>query len=51
MCEMLNMVLLFFNFWAVDQFLQGRFRYYGYQVNDGYQIVLDTWLLQINVIC
>ncbi len=32
MCEIFNMVLLFFNFWAVDQFLQGRFRYYGYQV-------------------
>ena len=29
--EILNMLLLFFNFWATDRFLQGRFRYYGYQ--------------------
>ncbi len=33
MCEVFNMILLFFNFWATDQFLQGRFRYYGYQVS------------------
>lgn len=32
LCEVANGILLFFNFWATDKFLQGRFRYYGYQV-------------------
>ena len=31
-CEMANAVVLFLNFWAIDKFLQGKFRYYGWNV-------------------
>ncbi len=30
--EILNIILVYFNFWATDQFLQGRFKYFGYDV-------------------
>ncbi len=30
--EVANVLLLFFNFWATDQFLQGRFKHYGTHV-------------------
>lgn len=26
LCELMNVILVFFNFWATDKFLQGRFR-------------------------
>lgn len=31
-CELLNIMILFFNFYATDKFLQGRFWYYGIDV-------------------
>ena len=31
-CEMANVLVLFLNFWAIDKFLQGKFRYYGLNV-------------------
>ena len=29
--EILNIILVYFNFWLTDWFLQYRFRYYGWQ--------------------
>jgi hypothetical protein len=31
-CEMANVLMLFLNFWAIDKFLHGKFRYYGWEV-------------------
>ena len=31
-CEISNFGILFFNFWATDKFLEGKFRYYGLDV-------------------
>ena len=31
-CEILNFIVLFLNFYATDLFLNGRFYYYGFDV-------------------
>ncbi|QQP58449.1 Innexin [Caligus rogercresseyi] len=42
-CEILNYVILIFNFWITDVFLHGRFHYYGWNVLEYY------WLLSRDV--
>ena len=32
LCEVLNCIVLFFNFWCCDVFLNGKFYYYGWDV-------------------
>lgn len=37
-CELLNVLVLYLNFWLTDQFLQGRFWYYGIDVIKYYRL-------------
>ena len=47
-CEAMNFVLVFFNFWATDQFLQGRFKTFGWEARNTYSR-LDSLTLQADL--
>jgi len=50
-CETLNFLLLFLNFWATDQFLNGKFKWYGLDVMQYYQMSVPERKHQINPMC
>jgi hypothetical protein len=50
-CELLNLGFIFFNFWATDQFLQGRFRYYGWEVIKFYSLTKAERKIAVNPFC
>lgn len=51
LCEISNAFLIFFNFWATDQFLQGRFRYYGWDVIKFYSMSVAERRGSVNPFC
>lgn len=51
LCELLNCSILFFNFWACDVFLNGKFFYYGYNVLQWMQMTKEEQLISINPFC
>ncbi|XP_040572044.1 innexin inx2 [Lepeophtheirus salmonis] len=50
-CELLNYLILLFNFWATDLFLQGKFRYYGWNVLQYYLMTKAERENSINPFC
>ena len=51
LCEILNLILVYFNFWATDKFLQGRFKYYGYDVIKFYTLTKAERAVSVNPFC
>ena len=47
----MNFFMVFFNFWATDQFLQGRFKYYGYDVIKFYSLTKPEREVAVNPFC
>ena len=50
-CETLNFLFLFLNFWATDQFLNGKFKTYGVDVMQYYQMSVPERKHQVSVQC
>ena len=50
-CEVANIIMLFFNFWLTDKFLQGRFKYYGWDVMMFYQLSKSEQKVSVNPFC
>jgi len=50
-CEFLNVVMLYFNFYLTDQFLQGRFKYYGWEVIKFNQMTKHQQKVTVNPFC
>lgn len=50
-CEMSNIIMLFANFWAIDKFLGGKFRYYGWDIYVYSQMGKDEQSRAINPFC
>jgi hypothetical protein len=49
--EIFNIILVFFNFWATDQFLQGRYKYFGWDVIMFYSKSKEERALAVNPFC
>lgn len=50
-CEFANVAMLYLNFWFTDQFLQGRFRYYGWDVIQYYRLSKGDQRVRVNPFC
>jgi len=50
-CEFLNVAMLYFNFYLTDTFLQGRFKYYGWDVMMFYQKSRREQKVSVNPFC
>ena len=51
LCETLNVVMLFFNFYVTDIFLNGNFWYYGWDIIQYNRLSADERITEVNPFC
>jgi hypothetical protein len=49
--EFLNIIMLFANFWATDKFLNGNFKYYGWNAIKYYMMTPEEQKVSVNPLC
>lgn len=50
-CEFMNIIMLFLNFWGTDKFLNGNFKYYGWNVIKYYALTKEEQKIAVNPLC